>query len=337
MLFISIDAFEVLINFTRDHEDWELDEYILILVTSGFLAHWYSYRRYKEMSILQKKFQNFSTLLEEELMHEIEKSNQLLKNRNTELEKKISMSVQKIRKQDSILNQQSKMASMGEMLESIAHQWKQPLSVISITASGLKFNQKHEVSTKEEIIESCDTICTNTNYLSQTIDDFKNFFKKDKYKRYFNMNDIVKDTFRLLKPNFNNQSIDFFDEIEAISYNGHYNELIQAFINILNNAKDELIKKNGARFIFIDVYTENKDVIIKIKDNAGGIPKELLSSVFDPYVSTKKDSGGTGIGLYMSKRIIKDTFKGTIHVENVQYSFKEKEYIGAEFTISLPS
>ena len=112
--------------------------------------------------------------------------------------------------------------------------------------------------------------------------------------------------------------------------------MIQVLINILNNAKDELEKKDGKKLIFLNIYKENNNAIIKIKDNAGGIPQEILPNVFDAYFTTKENNGGTGIGLHMSKKIIMDNFKGILEVNNQQYSYDGIEYTGAQFKIVLP-
>ena len=243
---------------------------------------------------------------------------------------------EKQRVQDNLLIQQSKMASMGEMMESIAHQWRQPLSVITSSSSGIKIQKEFDILTDEKLFLSCDSITNSAQHLSDTIDDFRNFFNKDKVKNYFNIRDILHKTVALLSSKFKNKEIEIIENIDDINMNGFRNELVQVFMNILNNARDELEIQDIKRMIFIDIYKKDDNVIIKIKDNAGGIQNDILPEIFDSHFTTKQERDGTGIGLHMSKMIIQDSFKGTIKASNISFEYDGKNYIGAEFTILLP-
>ncbi len=240
------------------------------------------------------------------------------------------------REQDSLLIQQSKMASMGEMMESIAHQWRQPLSIISSSSSGIKMQKEFGTLSDEQLIELCDGITKSTTHLSNTINDFRDFFKKDKEKHNFNIKNTFNKTIKLLHSIIKNSDIEIIQNIDKVTVSGFENELVQVFMNILNNAKDELELHEHKRLIFVDIHKVNENVCISIKDNAGGIPTPILSKIFDSHFTTKEERNGTGIGLHMSKKIIEDSFNGTINVKNCTFSYENIKYYGAEFLIILP-
>ena len=241
-----------------------------------------------------------------------------------------------LNEQNKIIAQQSKMASMGEMMESIAHQWRQPLSIISVSSSGIKMQKELDMLTDEFLLTSCDNITNSAKHLSDTIDDFRSFFQEDKVKKDFNIKTIFNKTTTLLISKFKNRGIKLIENIDDLTLNGFGNELVQVFMNILNNARDELEIKDIKRMIFIDIYKENNNVIIKIKDNAGGIPKDVLPKIFDSHFTTKQKRDGTGIGLHMTKRIIENSFSGTIEAKNIEFQYDGNDYIGAEFIIYIP-
>ena len=237
---------------------------------------------------------------------------------------------------ERLLIQQSKMAVMGEMIGNIAHQWKQPLSTISTISTGIKFQNEMNCLNDHDITLGMDNINGSVQYLSQTIDDFRNFFKPNKTKTNFNISDVIENTIKLMGSQFKNNNIELIKNINNVELYGYNNELLQVLINILKNAKDELIKldTNKRRIIFIDTYTDKSNLIIKIRDNANGIPSDIIEKIFDPYFTTKENDEGTGIGLYMCKQII-DGMTGKIQVINVEYEYEAQRYYGAEFIISM--
>ena len=235
-----------------------------------------------------------------------------------------------------LLTQQSKMASMGEMIGNIAHQWRQPLSVISTGATGLKFGKEYGTLTDEDLYQMCDTINNNAQYLSKTIDDFKNFIKGDRTKEIFHLSHNINSFLHLVEGTIKSNNINIILDLqEDIKIDGYKNELIQCLINIFNNAKDALKNIEVNKYIFISSAIKNDNAVIKIKDNAGGIPNDVLSHIFEPYFTTKHQSQGTGLGLHMTYNLIVDGMKGTIEVSNTEYEYKEKKYKGAEFVITL--
>jgi PAS domain S-box-containing protein len=246
---------------------------------------------------------------------------------------------QELKSKDQLILQQSKMAAMGEMLETIAHQWRQPLSVISTAASGMKMKKEFEILKDEEFNESCDHIIEIVNHLSGTIDDFRNFFKPHKDKELFNLKDTIEKTFSLIGSKFVSSDIEVVYNLEDVQIHGFENELIQAFMVILNNAKDafDFQGVKGKKFIFIDLYENEYNAVLKIKDSAGGIPEDIIHKIFNPYFTTKQETNGTGIGLYMTDEIISKHMKGHLTANNSEYVYEDEDYKGAEFIIELPS
>ena len=244
----------------------------------------------------------------------------------------------KLKEKEILLIQKSKMAAMGEMIENIAHQWRQPLSLISVVSSTLLLQKKLDMHIpKDEECEQLTKIGDTVNYLSQTIDDFRSFFKEKKLKENFLLEDSYKKVLNLMSSNFKAMQIDVIENIENVEIETFENELIQVIMNILTNAKDVLLSKGNdfRKLIFIEIYKENDKSIFSIKDNAGGIPIENIEKIFEPYFTTKGDEG-TGIGLHMSKEIIQNHMNGELKVENSTFDYQGEEYKGAKFTIILP-
>ncbi|AXH16071.1 histidine kinase [Malaciobacter mytili LMG 24559] len=240
-----------------------------------------------------------------------------------------------IENQQNILAQQSKMASMGEMIANIAHQWRQPLSVISTAATGISFQKELNSLSDKDFFEATEKINDSAQYLSKTIDDFKNFFSPIKNEKLTNIKELFLKTFKLLDAQFKTKNINIVQNIKDIQIVTLENEFLQVLINILNNARDELVKVEYDRFIFINVSHNEKTAIIEIYDNAGGINEKYLEKVFEPYFTTKDKSIGTGIGLYMSHEIVTKHLNGTLSVQNYEFTYKNKNYKGAKFTIEI--
>jgi PAS domain S-box-containing protein len=244
----------------------------------------------------------------------------------------------KLKDNEKLIIEQSKMAALGEMLENIAHQWRQPLSVISTAASGVKIQKEYGLLKDEQFIESMDGIINNANYLSKTIDDFRNFILADKKMINFNLKAHIENDLSILYSMTHVNNIEVICNIdEKIYLNTIESELTQAIINIINNAKDQFIKEEiDERFIFVSTSTNDNKVTIHIKDNANGIDEKILAKIFEPYFTTKHKKVGTGLGLYMTSKIINESLKGSISVENVNYEYKDIKYKGAQFNIELP-
>ncbi|MEA3374537.1 MAG: ATP-binding protein [Campylobacterota bacterium] len=242
-----------------------------------------------------------------------------------------------IKNKDQILYQQSKMAAMGEMIGNIAHQWRQPLTVISMGVNNTLADIELNMVDNESLKESSLNILKQTRFLSKTIDDFRNFFTPNKEKSEFTTKHSIDKTMELVAASFKTHEIEVIEDIEVIQITALENELTQAILNIIKNAKDILLTvDNRRRLIFIKVYEKNKTVFMEIIDSGGGVPKDVIDKVFEPYFTTKAKSQGTGIGLYMTQSIITKHLHGKLYVQNVEYEYEGAKYKGAKFTIEIP-
>ncbi len=236
----------------------------------------------------------------------------------------------KIREKEEIMIAQSRHAAMGEMISMIAHQWRQPLGIIAMGANNIILDVQLESITDEELLEVAQEILVETDYLSKTIDDFRNFFKPNKDIEKVDIKDIFDEVYKIMGKSFESNSISIVKSFNTNKKIETYSrELIQVFLNILKNAKEVLVENTKEnRKIEISVYALDSGVKITIKDNGGGIDKSIEDKIFNPYFSTKDEKNGTGLGLYMSKIIIEKHLKGTIKSQN--------HLTGAIFEIVLP-
>ena len=269
------------------------------------------------------------------LKEKVEEKTKELREINSELEIRIKKELEESSKKDRLLFQQQKMVSMGQMIENIAHQWRQPLSIITTSASGIKLKKQINDLDDEFLFNTLDSILNTSKYLSNTIDDFRYFFRPEKEKSDFYLEQCCSKTIELINPNFINQNIKIIYKIEDIKVSGYETELIQVLINILNNSKDALLSLNDERFIFIDIFKKDNKAIIEINDNAGGINEEIIEKVFEPYFTTKHQSQGTGIGLFMCREIIAKHMNGQIEISNATFEFNNKTHKGALVKIIL--
>jgi two-component system, NarL family, sensor histidine kinase EvgS len=247
------------------------------------------------------------------------------------LEEKIKIEIEKNEEKTAQLIQQSRFAQMGEMISMIAHQWRQPLTAITATTNNLLLkNLLNKEISKETLDEELSLITEYTQHLSFTIDDFRNFFKSDKEKVESKIEDTIDKAINIIKTSFESKEINLITNYKFNENITTYTtEIQQVILILLKNAEDALVENEiKNKTIEITTYKENELAIIEIQDNAGGIDSDIIYKIFDPYFSTKKEKEGTGIGLYMSKIIIKDHCKGEITASNNQD--------GAIFKIKLP-
>jgi len=349
-------SFMPLISYLRDYKEgliW-MSLYIAIMIVSYFfnpnpnivgyfliiinivVASSVLYFYDKLKNIETTHITNEKEILEEE----VNKRTEELKKLNLLLEEKITSEINKNVIKDKMLIQQSKMAMMGEMIGNITHQFRQPLSAIGSTSSSMLVNMELGLeTTQEELKKKLTNISGFVDHLSGTITDFRNFFKEDKEVTSFNLSQSINKDLFIIESTLEANNIkivknfDFNIEVTTLK-----NELTQSILNILNNAKDaiiEYIPNNDEKLIIIDIKKENEKIEISIKDNAGGIPDDILSKVFDENFTTKEDNDGTGIGLYMTKRMIKNNIKGKIIVSNLEFTYNNNTYKGAQFRIIL--
>ena len=238
------------------------------------------------------------------------------------------------------LESQKKLASMGEMIGNIAHQWRQPLSVISTLASGISVKKELDILSDDEFYKACSSIDETSQYLSQTIDDFTNYITGDKKIVKFNLKNDTDSFIKLIDSTIKTHNINVILELEEhIQVQGYPNELIQCFINIFNNAKDAMVIHNipdADRFVVISQHIIDNKVHIEFKDTAGGIPEDIKDKIFEPYFTTKHEFQGTGLGLHMTYNLIVNSMGGELQVQNVDFECNGKSYEGALFRIVLP-
>ena len=317
---LSIDEYnknEILNRWTFTEYQKEFDYSIIwkisIIIIMVFIAILYRQRLLRRLN--------------ESLVEKVHEKTKKIREVNSQLEKRIKKEVDENLKKDRLLSQQQKMISMGQMIENIAHQWRQPLSLITTSVSGLKIKKMLGDLDDEFFNKTLDSVINTSQYLSSTIDDFRYFFKPQKEKEDFYLENCCNRTIDLLEANFLEKNIKVICTIDDVKVNGYETELIQVLINLLNNSKDALESSESLendKFIFIDILRKNDKAIIKIKDNAGGIDDEILDKVFEPYFTTKHQSQGTGIGLYMCQEIITKHMNGHIDITNTQFKYNEK-------------
>jgi PAS domain S-box-containing protein len=238
--------------------------------------------------------------------------------------------LERSKEKDRTLLHQSKLAQMGEMISMIAHQWRQPLTAISSTTSDLYMKIVLKKYSNEYFIQKLEKIDELSQYLSHTIDDFRNFYKEDKEREEVLYSDIITGAINIVSSSLEHKNIRLLTDFQCNK--ALYvlkNELRQVILNLLKNAEDVLIEKAiEDPYIAIKTYEKEGYGYLEIRDNGKGIPDEILYKIFDPYFSTKTKKDGTGLGLYMSKIIIEDHCEGELFVSNVEE--------GAVFTIKIP-
>lgn len=266
----------------------------------------------------------------EERTSELNRKSEELAELNRTLEERVKKEVQENLKKDQLMLRSARQAQMGEMLSMIAHQWRQPLSSISTITGNLMVYLELDDYNRDQFLELLGNINDHAQFLSRTINDFRNFFNPNKRKESVRLNEILEQTINIIGRSLEYKSINLKRDYSFLSPIITYpNEITQVILNILKNAQDVLVeRKLSEPQINIRGYQKDQTQIIEIHDNAGGIPNEDFDKIFDPYFSTKDEKTGTGLGLYMSKLIIEKHCKGRLTAENRDD--------GACFIISMP-
>jgi len=243
---------------------------------------------------------------------------------------KIKLIQKEKQSQSSILIQQNKLASMGEMISIIAHQWRQPLSEINGIVLEIDVNNRRKKLDDDTLEKHLNEIEASTAYLSGTISDFMNFFKHDKNVNYFYISDAINRATKLLSLSHRKNCIEIIVEIEEnIELYSYQSELIQALLILMNNSIDAItINEICQPKIIIKSKRENQNIVISIEDNAGGIPLEIMEKIYNPYFTTKHESKGTGLGLYILAMLIEKSMQGFVNIHNVNE--------GVLSTLSIP-
>jgi len=258
-------------------------------------------------------------------------SHYILRKYNKELQHEVTLKVEELRHKDEILLQKHRMAAMGEMLSMIAHQWRQPLGAISSAIMGIEvklasgkfdLNDKNE---REAFLSFLERKHHNINeyvqYLSNTTDDFRNFFNSDKSKDIISLTSPIENALNIIQTSMQNNGItivkEYYEDDTKLAL--YQNEVMQVILTLLKNSEDSFLANNiSDPKVTIATRKDNNTLIISVCDNGGGIPKNILDKIFDPYFSTKDEKNGTGLGLYMSKTIIEDHHNGILKMNNTE-------------------
>lgn len=291
---------------------------------------------------------NINHLTLEQLVQE---KTQELQNLNENLQKSIDYEVEQSRKKDLIMYQQARLASMGEMIQNIAHQWRQPLNSLMVLIQSFKSKAMQKKLDDEFVLTQTQYGMKIATEMSNTIENFRNFFRPENKTEPFTLSASIWDSVELLKAQLIESSIEvkvcIKESEKDLSIDGFQNSFTQVILILINNAIDALkltmenkeSEKDFSPLIAISLDKVGYNVALCVKDNAGGIHLEDKSKVFEPYFTTKHKSVGTGVGLYMAKQIIERQFNGTINVANTHWSngdYGNDEYFGAEFSINIP-
>ena len=283
--------------------------------------------KYFFISVFSPRKGRFATIFQDITARKL--AEEALKKLNEELETRVAQRTAELREKDQMLLLQSRQAAMGEMIGNIAHQWRQPLNTLGLAIQQISLFYDLGDLNREYLEHSVGTSMELIQHMSKTIDDFRNYFRPDKEKAEFKVNEAIANTVSLIEDSFKNQHIGI--EIVAKddpSILGYRNEFAQALLNILNNARDALMERQTENpRVTITISREGDRAVITISDNAGGIPDEIMDKIFDPYFTTKGPQDGTGVGLFMSKAIIEKNMGGRLAVRNAGE--------GAEFRIEV--
>lgn len=238
-----------------------------------------------------------------------------LRTLNVNLERQLDAEKNKNKMTEKLMISQSRMAVMGEMIGMIAHQWRQPITVIGIIANNTLLDIQLENTNSKQLINDLKLIDKHIHFLSRTIDDFRNFFRPNKLPQSVTFGEIAKDLMTIMGKSFDSQQIFLsFEGDSEIAFTTYKNELLQVFLNILNNAKDAFTENiNEHPTIRFNLSENDKNsLLFLISNNAGSIPSHILERIFEPYFSTKSEKNGTGLGLYMSSIIVEKHLNGSL-------------------------
>ena len=264
-----------------------------------------------------------------QLQKEVEKQTKQYKLLNNHLQERVAQEVAKQTEQEQMLLMQCRMASIGQMMAAIAHQWRQPLMNINAILLNIDRAIENQPLDQRYLHTKIDEIASITTHMSQTIEDFRNLFNPKQEKITFFLHESIDEVIMLLKNNLKTINMQFHAHKDPLLLYGYKGEMIQVLIILLSNAIEILFTRNiRNKKITIKIGKKENNAFIIIKDNAGGISENILKKIFDPYFTTKQQTGGTGLGLYIAKIIVEHNFNGTLIAKNSQK--------GANFIIKIP-
>lgn len=321
---------------------YEIFQLLLIQMIITLLLGYYVYSMKVSGARLKRETQKLSKLTEtledkvQERTAELQNSKSALEDAHWKLdqykerlEKRVQEEMENVSKKDNLLKEQSRLAAMGEMVDAIAHQWKQPLNAISMAADLIKSAPDDDFTFKaSEVNEMSNIIHHQIDHMTTTLSEFRSFFRPTKESSTFSLAGCIDSVKVLLKDELTKNQIEIQQhEQDDIMINGYENEFKHLILNLINNAKDAFIENEIKKRIIAIGYNETNDhILLQVVDNAGGIPKDIIDDIFNPNVTTKGDKEGTGIGLYMSSQIAQK-HNGKLTVQNTKD--------GARFTLTL--
>ncbi len=283
------------------------------------------------MKLYEKQKESHARILQQsdKQYRQVRQLNDELKVLQENLEERVQQEIKNRAEKEKMLEQQAKMAAMGEMMDAVAHQWKQPLNAFSMMSDLLKSDFEIGAVDKAYIDDMTDTMQQLIQHMVSTLNEFRTFFRPNKEPQPFGLKRCIQSVQLLVNDEFLKHYITIhLESTQEIIINGIENEFKHLILNIINNAKDAFLERdNNGRDIFIRFKQNGKEVVLEIEDNAGGIPEEVIDDIFKPNVTTKDDDKGTGIGLYMTSQIV-EKLGGKIAASNSEN--------GALFTITLP-
>ncbi len=308
-------------------------QWIVIMITAFvlFLSLYFTFMIAKNF---QRLLQNLSRIVEKR-NRENEKMQQIL-------EAKVNEAVERAREKDHIMYQHARLASMGEMIGNIAHQWRQPLNALTLLIQSFGTKSLSGKLNQTFIDKQVNEGMRLAVSMSDTIEDFRNFFSPSKEKEHFNLSKSIRDTLEMSSFFCKDENIDIQVHCgEDITIYGYSNEFSQVILNFINNSRDnfkhrQMHEDKKIEIIVQEMHGKHPAVNIYFADNGGGIEQHIIDRVFEPYFTTKHKATGTGIGLYMSKQIIEAQMSGEVTVRNAQKEFDDKAYMCAEFKIAIP-
>jgi len=297
--------------------------YIIVSISSSLRIH-----NALRKSIDQKEeIKVLNASLEEKIVlrtKELEEKTIELETLNRSLDERVKQESAKLHKNEQLLIQQSRQAAMGEMIGNIAHQWRQPLNAIGLIIQNIQLSYYMDDLNDEFMEESTSKGNALVQSMSKTIDDFRDFFKPNKEKETFKIEEIINQSIELVSAAYTNNFIEIETHLDnKLELHGYPREFSQVILNLMSNAKDALIESEiKDKKVIISLFEKEDALTIMIEDNAGGIPKGVIEKIFEPYFTTKKEGEGTGIGLYMSKTIVEDNMAGKLLVSNAKEGAK---------------
>ena len=235
----------------------------------------------------------------------------------TTLENKVQSEIEKRLRHEQLLIQQSKLAAMGEMINAIAHQWRQPLNALGLMVQDLPDAFKYGEMTEAYLEKIVQDSFKQITFMSSTIDDFRNFFRPDKHKSRFGVKEAIDEVLSIISAQLKAKAIAFNVEGEDFILYNHRNEFKQVILNLFNNAKDAIIDQGAPGSITVTLMEEEASHLLIVKDTGGGIPPAIRERIFEPYFTTKDQGKGTGIGLYIVKTIVEEHMDGNVSASTV--------------------